>query len=111
MRGEMVVLVVQGKTKLWVDDLRAPSDFLFDYTEWAWVKTPLEAIEYLEENDVKVISFDHDLGESEEGVSLDSRSIVYWLIENNYSCDEYRVHSANPVGREWLTAMIARYLS
>ncbi len=51
------------------------------------------------------VSFDHDLGGDDT-----SRPVVIWMIENNFRFDNYHVHSANPVGAQWLTGMIERYL-
>jgi hypothetical protein len=43
--------------RVWLDDRRPPPD-----GEWAWVKTPEEAIELLATGEVSEISLDHDLG-------------------------------------------------
>jgi hypothetical protein len=95
--------------KLWVDDLRDPPE-----ADWTWVQTSKAARWYLNiwiKDGVGVdgltISLDHDLGGDD-----DTRSIVLWLIENEVSAwiDDIRVHTANPVGREWLEGMIDRYL-
>ena len=50
------------------------------------------------------MSLDHDLGGDDT-----SRRIVLWMCENEFWPDEVVVHSANPVGVEWLEGMIARY--
>lgn len=94
--------------KLWVDDIREPPD-----DTWDWVTTSEAAIALLRIISGsgmlwiprEVISFDHDLGGDDT-----SRPVVLWMIENNVRFDDYRVHSANPVGVEWLTGMIERYL-
>jgi hypothetical protein len=84
--------------KLWVDDLRpAPEG-------WHWVKTSAETITALGERRWDVMSLDHDLGGEDT-----SRRAVLWLCENGNWPDEVRVHSANPVGVEWLTGMVSRY--
>lgn len=97
--------MVGGKavtTKLWVDDERpAPEG-------WIWSKNSLDAINELHKGWPKPIdemSLDHDLGGDDT-----TRRVVLWLCENpDYWPPVVRVHSANPVGREWLEGMIARY--
>ena len=97
--------------KIWVDDIRpAPEG-------WHWAKTSQEAIELLEnwrgvlrigmgryDNVHSVMSLDHDLGGDDT-----TRPIVLWCCENDFWPVEVRVHSANPVGVEWLEGMIERY--
>lgn len=91
--------------RVWADDLRTPPD-----ESWVWFKTSSDAIEWMEKrfaegNDIgQVMSLDHDLGEQDT-----TRVIVLWMCENGVWPDEVRVHSANPVGREWLEGMVARY--
>lgn len=90
--------------KIWVDDIRTPPD-----DTWKWCKTSSEAIAtlvycYVGDNVVELMSLDHDLG----GVDT-TRSVVLWCCENDFWPLEVRVHTANPVGREWLTGMIERY--
>lgn len=94
--------------KVWIDDLREPPDH-----SWDWVTTSEAAIALLtffaEPGMLwcprEAVSFDHDLGGDDT-----SRPVVLWMINNNFRFDNYYVHSASPVGREWLTGMIDRYL-
>lgn len=86
--------------KLWVDDLRRPPG-----ADWHWVVSSAEAICHLSHWDVEEMSLDHDLGGEET-----SRPIVLWLCENETRWPRVvRVHTANPVGRDWLSGMIYRY--
>jgi hypothetical protein len=92
--------------KIWVDDIRLPPD---DGTRWIWAQSSREGIHWLEEaydqNDgIEVMSLDHDLGGDDT-----SRRIVLWMCENDFWPVEVKVHSANPVGVEWLEGMIERY--
>lgn len=90
--------------KIWVDDLRpAPIEFnlqvlasqtAIGWLDWAKRKGMV----------VEILSLDHDLGGEDT-----TRPIVLWMIENEFWPVEVRVHSANPVGREWLEGMIERY--
>ena len=89
--------------RVWLDDLReAPSG-------WLWLTSSRSAINWLEWAKAmnvhpKVWSFDHDLGGSDT-----SRVVVLWMCENNWWPEACYIHSANPVGREWLAGMITRY--
>lgn len=91
--------------KLWVDDLRTPP--LYD---WVWSFTSQEAIDFLvwlKDKDIwpfEAISLDHDLGGDDT-----TRRIVVWMIENDYWPEKVCVHTANPIGREWLEGTINRY--
>lgn len=94
--------------KLWIDDIRNPPD-----ETWEWVTTSEAAIATLklfkEEGlswiEREAISFDHDLGGDDT-----TRPVVIWMIENDFKFKKYSVHSANPVGIDWLRGMIHRYL-
>ncbi|MHA4848749.1 cyclic-phosphate processing receiver domain-containing protein [Rhodococcus sp. MSC1_016] len=84
--------------RLWVDDLRTPPD------GWEWAKTSAAAIARLDAGGVEQLSLDHDLGGDDT-----TRPVVLWMCEHEVWPREIRVHSANPVGVEWLTGMIDRY--
>jgi hypothetical protein len=90
--------------KIWVDDIRTPPD-----DTWMWCKTSYEAIAELHNAmlrhwEIEIMSLDHDLG----GVDT-TRPVVLWCCENEFWPNEVRVHTANPVGHEWITGMIERY--
>jgi hypothetical protein len=90
--------------KLWVDDLRLPPD-----DTWWWAKTSKRALAFLYYPGVTEMSLDHDLGGDDT-----SRIVVLWLSAQAADGNDrwpavVRVHSANPVGREWLEGMIDRY--
>ena len=93
--------------KIWVDDRRPPPD-----RSWDWVKTSADALtilnnlkySYKEWIEFSTWSLDHDLGGDDT-----TRPIVLWFCENDIWPNEVRVHTANPVGREWLEGMIERY--
>jgi hypothetical protein len=89
--------------KLWVDDERPAPD------GWVWAKTSDEAIAHLIHADgfdvpMDAMSLDHDLGGEDT-----TRPIVLWLCENDWWPERVYVHTANPVGREWLEGMVDRY--
>jgi len=85
--------------RLWVDDERmAPAG-------WTWVKTSAEALEALGGVEpIEAMSLDHDLGGEDT-----TRPIVLHLAEFGGWPAEVFVHTANPVGRQWLEGMVARY--
>jgi hypothetical protein len=84
--------------KLWIDDLRpAPEG-------WVWAKNSIEALNYLYTKEVEEVSFDHDLGGEDT-----TRPIVLVLCNYDLFPPICRVHSMNPIGRQWLEGMIDRY--
>lgn len=86
--------------KLWVDDVRLPPG-----PDWLWAETSHDAIIELARGGVAEMSLDHDLGGEDT-----TRPVVIWLCHNPDRWPRVvRVHSANPVGREYLLGMIRRY--
>lgn len=81
--------------KLWVDDIRLPPN-----DEWTWVKTSSDAIQEICTGEYRLVSLDHDLGSAKTGYDVlcaVERQIAkggWW-----HALPEFRVHSANPVGR------------
>jgi hypothetical protein len=94
------------KTILWLDDLRNP----FTEPNWVnfkqpndiviWVKNYNEFVDYISKNGLPdLISFDHDLGETDELTGYDcSKWLVDYLIDNKLKLPQIRLHTANPVG-------------
>jgi hypothetical protein len=63
------------------------------------------AIDMLSSYSVSEMSLDHDLGGDDT-----TRSVVLYLCENpDLWPGTVYVHTANPVGREWLEGMVNRY--
>ena len=90
--------------KIWVDDIRPPPG-----KQWIWFVSSNAALEFLkfckrQGLTVHELSLDHDLGGEDT-----SRYIVLWFCEADFWPLEIKVHSANPVGVEWLEGMIKRY--
>lgn len=90
--------------KLWIDDVREPPD-----SSWTWAKDSTTALALLNSNlnSMEVISFDHDLGGEDT-----SRAVAAVLEEHAFYKGKLpigtRIHSANPVGREWLRHALRR---
>lgn len=84
--------------RLWIDDLRpAPEG-------WYWAKTSAEALLVIRTGRVKEVSFDHDLGGDDT-----TRPVILWMSEFGRWPERVYIHSANPVGRDWMEGMINRY--
>lgn len=80
---------------LWIDDIRpVPEEYLEPY-HIIVARSYEEAIEKLLEFNYDCICLDHDLGEQKTGYD-----VCKYIIENNIKCDEYRIHTKNPVGRD-----------
>lgn len=54
--------------KLWVDDLRDPTDYVGE--GWKWVKTYDAAIDVIQSHQFETIALDNDLGEEKEGCDI-----------------------------------------
>lgn len=81
---------------LWLDDVRPrPAE----YHARAW--TADEAIQFLDTGLVTHISFDHDLGDAEDGTGYD---VAKWIERLAYYGElpplTWEIHSDNPAGRE-----------
>jgi hypothetical protein len=93
------------RVKLWLDDVRLPPK------GWTWAKTVDEAVALFGTTEVTDASLDHDLGTDAEGNELpEGRTLVYWMAENDrWPSNSIAVHSANPVGVDYMLGMIERY--
>lgn len=85
--------------KLWVDDMRPPPD-----ETWHWETNSADALRCLQDACVSEISLDHDLG----GIDT-TRPLVTWMAMENHWPKMIYVHTANPVGGEWLMGTCERY--
>jgi len=93
------------KINLWIDEHRLPPD---EYI--AWCTNSTNAINFIDKfwGRIEVISFDHDLGEESYGTGYD---VLKFIEEKVYRFSweprmEFRIHSANPVGRKNMQAAI-----
>lgn len=101
---------------LWIDDQLRDMDAPERWTPVAdgWYGAPdVEVAQWLVEKHgmPDEIDFDHDLGLDEDGQPLDVRPFIAWLLERSYDAEDnlppppkWKVHSANPVGRDWINA-------
>jgi hypothetical protein len=91
--------------KLWLDDVRTPPD-----AGWVWVKDAPACIQALQAGVFQHLSLDHDLGPEEAGTGY---AVLCWMEEEVHEGRRVAprnmvVHSANPVGRGRMIALIAR---
>lgn len=95
--------------KIWLDDERPAPD------GWEWVRTQDGFKEILEDPNVRIeeISFDHDLGMSDDEEEMSGYTCVRWLelhlrSDAGYPIPRMSVHSMNPVGRKNIEFVIRR---
>ena len=92
------------KYLLWIDDLRGiPNSYIGEY-HTVIARSYNEAIHELHRFRYNIICLDHDLGEEKTGYD-----VCKYIIENNIQCDEFRIHTSNPVGRKNMTELLRRY--
>lgn len=88
--------------KIWLDDLR-PIPPQYDH----WCVLAREAIACLATGEVTDISLDHDLGPPEAGTGYD---VAVWIEEQAFNGTlpklNWRIHSANAVGRKNMEAAL-----
>ena len=77
---------------LWLDDIRIPDK------SYIWVKSFKQFKKEIIESFPDFISFDHDLGSGPTGYDC-AKWLLTYCIEYNKSLPNFKVHSANPVGR------------
>lgn len=113
------------KKLLWLDDIRDPhsSDWLMRYApafaynegEVHWVKRYSEFVDWITENGLPdLICFDHDLSDihcnkstyKEKTGFTCAQWLVDYCIDNNKMIPNFRIQSANPVGKENIEGLL-----
>lgn len=81
--------------KIWIDDVRDPP------RGWFWSKTSRHAIRLLNTigDKIEEISFDHDLGGDDTSIPV-ANLLEQMAYEGKIQPIVWRIHSANPVGRQ-----------
>lgn len=89
------------KINVYLDDLRdCPKGFVL-------AKNIDELKRIFEENEVGILSLDHDLGEDENGVLLPTGyDFVKYFCENGLYCEKIYLHTDNSVGRENMESVL-----
>lgn len=84
-----------NRINLYVDDLRdCPEGFLV-------ARSYEEAINYLNDNEINILSLDHDLGEDKNGNLLPTGyDVVKYICEHGLKVRKIYLHTDNPVGRD-----------
>lgn len=108
--------------KLWLDDVRPAPD-----ETWVVARSVEEARDILSVRFVEIASLDHDMGECDECAAvfpprgyplvtdtcrhkMTGYDFVMWMAETGkWPASKPAVHSVNPVGRQRMEAVIARY--
>lgn len=86
-------------SEMWLDDKRpAPEGYI-------WVKTAKEAIALLQEGQVTFASLDHDLGFGGSGYDV----VCFMERTGLWPRDGIKIHSMNPVGRQYMQMAIDRH--
>jgi hypothetical protein len=102
-------LITEVLMKLFIDDVRLPSQVGFNNEEWVIARNYDEAIKIIEEHKPQRIAFDHDLAECHyqgtQGNEKTGYDIALYLIEKDNETGDYitavfnyTVHSMNPDG-------------
>lgn len=81
--------------KLWVDDIRDPTEHVSG--DWEWAKTSDEAFAELSTNKYSTISLDNDLGEEIEGIHIFDwiEERLYWKDIDLSNLKTIYIHSSN----------------
>jgi hypothetical protein len=105
------------KKLLWLDDIRDPFVWSFQYApdyeqdEVSWVKNYTEFTEWITKNGLPdMICFDHDLGNRYEKTGHDcAKWLVEYCINNNLNLPKWGIQSANPTGRDNINGLLNNY--
>lgn len=107
MKNLLIDYVDDGSTdtsyKMFLDDLRDVNQY-YPNEEFVVCRTYQEAVQYVKEHGIpSFVSFDHDLGDTENENEETGYSFAKFLIEHMMDNQlatpfDYHVHSANPVG-------------
>jgi hypothetical protein len=90
---------------LFLDDERNPSDVTWiNYgkdVEFYVVRTYQQFLDYLqfENSNPDGVSFDHDLGTKEDGMTC-AKSLIHHITQNHLRLPQIFIHSKNPIGAE-----------
>jgi hypothetical protein len=131
----MEIQINNKPTLLWLDDVRSPfaSDWLMQFApefdeqreNVVWVKTYKEFCNYITDNEMpELICFDHDLADRYYDNQTQSEHTIWhektgydcahWLvnycIDNDVDLPQWKIQSANEVGKENIDKLLKNYL-
>ena len=98
------------KYNLWIDDQAYDPETPERHAPEGWLvaTSNAEAMKIVEENGLpNLIDFDHDLGMKLNHPD-EVTTFIKWMIEKHLDCKvpDYRIHSANPAGRENIKSLM-----
>jgi hypothetical protein len=108
--------------KIFLDDLRSvdmshnPNKGLGLVTDFVVVRNDKDFIKLVDENinDIKLVSFDHDLACFNDGNEFTGKTACEYLIDKCLEVDrkfpDWYVHSDNTAGRENIIGLILNYM-
>lgn len=89
--------------RLWIDGKRKPPA-----TYDTWAKTSWEAIEFIKNNKVSMVSMDYDLGNKSD--TGDGYIVACWIekqaVEKKLQRIQWNCHSFNIVGRKMIESVL-----
>lgn len=106
------LIVDYTKYTLFLDDLRDANKYFEEADNLYVCRTYKEAVALVEKKGLPgFVSFDHDLGDTENEVEEDgylfAKYLVQYMMDNEITTAfEYQVHSANPIGAENITSYL-----
>lgn len=106
--------------KLWLDDIRNPSDY--GHEGWVWAKTADEAITLLSREKISKASLDHDLTETQmvkggflgrifDDGEKSGYDVCVWLIRNPqyWPVEGIDIHTGNLAGRLRMEEVLSKH--
>ncbi len=107
--------------RLFLDDIRNPKDCLLYMNkrvdcsiyslDWIIVRSHTDFVNYISLNGLPdLISYDHDLGESDELTGMDcAKWLVDYCLDNDKNLPNFIVHSANPSGADNISGLFESF--
>ncbi len=107
--------------KLFIDDIRMPSDVGFVDNEWVIARNAFDAMQMIEQHRPQTIAFDHDLGDDGPDYGLREKTgltVAQWLTHEDMRKGgamitpefTFTCHSANPVGKKNIEEHLNGYI-
>lgn len=101
----MAIQMKENDMYIYVDDIRVPSNIPSDAVVCRTYADSIATIDTCISNGTFIdLDLDHDLGEEKSGYD-----IAKYIVENQYKKCRFRVHSANPVGRQNISQLVTHY--
>jgi hypothetical protein len=117
--------------KLFLDDVRSITDVYDNDKDFIIVKNYEEFISWINSNGLPdFISFDHDLADEHYNIGIDlyiedkpldyslykektgmecAKWLINYCLDNNLKLPDFKVHSANPAGRDNILSILTNF--